>query len=171
MKKFAFRLQTMLDLALTREEEELRRLGVVRQEQAVQEAVMTRTRAARGDLLAYLTGMQQQAFQPHEMHQGHLRLDAYANDLVAQNTALDAIKERVARQQDVLLEAMRKRKTLEKLREKQYEAYRKESERQELAAMEDTVLPRLARTQAAEQARLRQLTQPAETAKPIRELV
>ena len=49
-----------------------------------------------------------------------------------------------------LVEAMRKRQLLEKLREKQYALYRKETERQELQTMEESVLPRLAREQAEE---------------------
>lgn len=103
--------------------------------------------------------MQEGIFDPLEVHAGFLHLEALGNDLMELTTQRRELENRVAAKQRDLVEAMRKRQALEKLRDNQLKAYKKNIERLELQTMEEAVLPRLARRQAAERARIEQTLQ------------
>ncbi len=153
MRKFVFRLQPMLNLAEKREEEEKRRLGVIQQALSAKEQQLAHTAQARRQLQAQLSAQQQREFDPRALQWGYLQLEAFATDLARLRDEKTEILQRMSAQQEELARAMQERKTLEKLHEKQLEAYRAELARFELQTMEESVLPRLAREKAAEQQR------------------
>lgn len=154
MKKFAFRLQVVLDRARDAEEERLRQLALVQGELYRKEEEIRACADKRSALLAAMSTMQQGSFDPWELHQCHLHLDALAGMMKQLRQEYAQIEERVEAARQALVEAMRQRQLLEKLREKQLDEYRQAVAREELRTMEETTLPRLARARAAEQARL-----------------
>lgn len=153
MKPFVFRLQIVLERAREEEEELLRRLALLRAEKTRKEEEMTAATAQRRQLMQTMAAMQQQSFDAWELHQCHMHLSALGDALEQLHRECAEIEERVLAAQQAVVEAMRKRQLLEKLRQKQYDTYRAAAERQELRAMEETTLPRRARERMEELAR------------------
>jgi len=84
-----------------------------------------------------------------ELRQRRLHLDALAATLKTLRDERTVVAQKLDIARVAVTEAMRKRQTLEKLRETQHSAYQKELEKQELQQMEETKLPRIAAERAA----------------------
>ena len=156
MRRFQFRLQVLLDQALRQEEEERLRLAKIQQEREAQLQTIATAQARHAEILQGITRLQQQSIDLLMLQACHLRREALGNDLQQYREALSAIDARIQQQQLTLGKSTQRRQTLENVRQQHYDLYRREAERQELKEMEEAVLPRLAREQAMEQARLRE---------------
>lgn len=158
MKKFVFRLQVVLDRACDDEEAQLLHLARIRHELALKEQEITAKQAQMQELMAQMQRIQQAVFDPWEMQQCHLCLELFAEQLADLHAQRTAIMARIEAQQQIVIEAKRKKQALETLQEKQYLSYNQAVAREELQLMEEAVLPRLAREQAIERARRQTLT-------------
>ncbi len=145
MKAFAFRLQVVLDRALDEEETEVRRLGELQHALAALEGSLGAVRAERREETRHLAAAQCVACEPHLLHERYLYLNALATHITELEDERTRQQQAVDTQRDRVTVAMRKRQTLERLKEKAHTEYRREEQRYELAAMEESVLPRLAR--------------------------
>ena len=156
MKRFVFRLQVVLDRALEEEQELLKELAheqyaLTRQEQAIAEFI-TRRHGAREEMAE----KQRTGCDVWELGQYRLHLDELANRLALLEDERKQQEARVEQARARVVEAMRKRQVLEKLREKQLNDYQETCAKEELRAMEETMLPRLERERKLELHRRRQ---------------
>ncbi|MHB9130795.1 MAG: flagellar export protein FliJ [Armatimonadota bacterium] len=148
MKQFIFRLQIVLDHTLKEEEAVQLQFAKLQQEVLLRDQLVFAKNEERRHLMQVMAHMQQQVFDAWELHCGKLQLDVLGNELTQLRTEREDAKQRMLAKQGELVEIMRKRQTLEKLRDKHFDAYRKGEERTELQVMEEAVLPRLARAKA-----------------------
>lgn len=146
MPKFVFRLETVLDHKRRVEE-------MAQVEHAQAQAVQVREEGA----LAQLQMSESNGFAELERQRLTGRLDIESLQLGM--AFLDALKLQIQRQEQIvtrvrrateakreqLVTAMQERKTLERLREKQYADYLAEANRREAAAIDDLVVMRHAR--------------------------
>jgi len=145
MKQFVFRFQLLLDRARDDEDRSLLLLAGAQQALARKEGEIARQTEFRRDALAALEERQRHTFHAWEMTQHRLRLDAVAKELRRLDNERGALRRGVEEARVSTVAAMRKRKALEKLRERQLADYRREAERRELRVMEDAAHPLLAR--------------------------
>lgn len=152
MKRFVYRLQLLLDRTTQLEEELQRQLEFLRVEKSAKEREITAKIAAQHAMRSFIAEKQKGCFNAWEQADYHLRLGAIGDQVAGLRRESDEIARRIAVQLANLTETMRKRQTLEKLKEKQHEMYRQEEARSELRTMEEAVLPRMARAQAVARA-------------------
>ncbi|HEX2949672.1 MAG TPA: hypothetical protein VHV83_08905, partial [Armatimonadota bacterium] len=119
MKKFTFRLQVVLDRALDEEEKQQQLLAKLRNELLAKEREISDVNCKREQTMGLVMHMQDGAFEAHQMHAAYLHLEGLGNDLADLATQRREIDGRVGAKQREVIEAMRKRQVLEKLREKQ----------------------------------------------------
>lgn len=153
MKRFTFRLQVVLDRAKDEEDVLLKAMAQEQAALARKEQEMAEQATRRRDTLSAMTEKQRTGCDVWELQQYRLHLDALATRLAQLDQECAAQAQRVEQARARVVEAMRKRQVLEKLREKQLTAYQRECDREELRNMEETTLPRLSRERAAEAAR------------------
>ena len=123
MKRFKFRLQTLLNQRQAKEDRLLRELGQLRQEE-VDTALRLSELQERLELTGpAMEGMLRSNATTHEI----ARLDEYAkalrDDVKIQELTLEAVRARVETKRAELVEAMKDRKVLEALRCKQERDY------------------------------------------------
>ena len=125
MKRFKFRLQTLLEQRLAREEELLRELSILRNEELNELSKLNRLeeRSARAfDNLA--EKLNATSIDPREIS----GLDDFAHgtldDIEEQNAVIDGLRQRIIDKRDEVVEAMNDRKVLDALKEKQETAYK-----------------------------------------------
>lgn len=152
MKPFIFRLQVVLDRALEEEDRLLRQMAEAQQALAEKEQEIQRTSETRSATLQAMTDTQQRSFDVDELTRQRLHLEGLAILLATLQEQHTLLLQRLDAARATLIESMRKRQVLEKLRDEQHAAYRKDIEAQELRHMEEVKLPRLARA-IAERAR------------------
>lgn len=145
MKKFIFRPQVVLDRAREEEERLLQQLASVQHEMLEKDREIARVADERKAALRAMATAQQQVFEVEELHRQRLHIDALDHRQAVLQDERTLIQQRLDAAREALIEGMRKRQVLEKLRETHYTAYLKEMEKQELQIMEDVKLPRLAR--------------------------
>ena len=126
MKKYLFRLQVVLDRAVAEEEEQLLHLARIRREIVAKEQEIAINRDAHAQLLQHMARLQASVFDPRDLLVAIGHQEALANDVTRLRSERDAIDRRIAQQQHCVMEAMRKRQLLDKLREKQLDEYRRE---------------------------------------------
>mgnify|MGYP001340718148 CR=1 FL=1 len=145
MKRFAFRPQVVLDRARDEEERLLQQLANVQIELIKKDRELAWVVDERTATLRAMTAAQQQTFEIEEIQRQRLHIDALDIRQVQLRDERALIQQRLDTAREALVEGMRKRQVLEKLRDTHYTAYMKEMEKQELQIMEDVKLPRLAR--------------------------
>jgi flagellar export protein FliJ len=145
MRAFSFRLQVVLDRALEEEEAEVRRLGTLQHALAALETRMREVMAQRREEARGLAALQCEACDPHALHERYLFLDALAARLAEMDEERTRQQQAITAQRERVAAAMRKRQTLEKLKDKARAEYQHAFQLAELQAMEECVLPRLAR--------------------------
>jgi flagellar FliJ protein len=154
MKKFIFRLQTVLDHALRLEEERLQELARLQSLLYLKQEEILRAQDACRKMRATIGEHQRGLFDAATLQHIRLHLEALQAEVVVREEERSALEAQIAAQMQQVMEARQKRQALEKLREKQWDAYRLASERQDLQNMEDVMLPRhaarLAEAQAAQ---------------------
>ena len=145
MKKFVFRPQVVLDRAREEEERLLQQMAAVQHEMVVKDRELARVKDERTATLQSMAAAQQQTFDVEDLQRQRLHIDALDHLQVKLQDERALIEQRLDAAREALVEGMRRRQVLEKLRETHYTAYMKEMEKQELQIMEDVKLPRLAR--------------------------
>ncbi len=144
MKKFRFRLQTLLDQRLAHEEQLLAELGELQREEAREVEKLRVMQFRLADVC------QQIQKEIADSNLGEVsRLDDFANalrdDITIQELTIQAIHERVEAKRLELIEAMKERKVLEALRDKQQEEYIKAQMKAEQNEMDEMASVRYAR--------------------------
>jgi flagellar protein FliJ len=123
MKKFQFKLQTVLDQRKSREDHLLEQLGEVRREEALEVA---RLDALRNELrqagVLIVEGLTHGA-PPMEMARRDEYAKAKRDDVRVQELTLEAVRQRVEIKRLEVVEAMKQRKVMEALRDRQESAY------------------------------------------------
>ncbi|OPZ86114.1 MAG: Flagellar FliJ protein [bacterium ADurb.Bin429] len=142
MKKFSFRLQTVLDHALQVEDDCLRELARLQSLRYLKTEEIARAQDAYRVMRDAVGQRQRGLIDTDALRQCYLHLDALQQNIAARTEERQLLDEQIAEQMQRVLEARQKRQALEKLREKQWDAYRLASEREDLQQMEDVMLPR-----------------------------
>lgn len=145
MKKFRFKLQTVLDQRKAKEDHLLAELGEVRREEAAEAARLTRLRgeleAARAGMVAALAGNA----RPEELARRDEYVKTMRDDARVQELTLEAVRARAEAKRLEVVEAMKERKVLESLRDKQEREYVQACERAEQQQMDEMASVRYAR--------------------------
>lgn len=145
MKRFRFRLQTLLDRRKVREEKLLWELGELRREEALE---IERLRALER-LLAVTCESIEEAIRDNSPASDLIRRDEFAkatrDDIRVQELTIEAVGRRVQAKQDEVVKAMQDRKVLETLRDKQEREYLLAIARQEQNQLDDMASTRYAR--------------------------
>lgn len=143
MKKFRFRLQTLLDQRQTIEDQLLAELGELRQEEAVELARLSGLRAELVQVWEALAMLDRSNAAALE------RSDLYAktlpDDIKVEELTLEAVRTRVEAKRAELVEAMKQRKVIETLRDKQEHAYIDAAMRAEQSSLDEMSSLRYAR--------------------------
>ncbi len=146
-KKFVFRLQTVLELRLKREEEEKKKLGELiawqKQEEGILAQMVGKEQATRASL------KEKQALGQF-LHIDELQriaafLKKIAKDIEAQKAKLVEIAKRIEEQRVALLKAVQERQILEKLKENQYNEWVFEVEQEEAKVLDELATLKYAR--------------------------
>ena len=145
MKKFKFRLQTLLEQRKAREDELLGELAEVRREEALEEArlIALRTRLANACTALQQALERSESSEILEMYDEYSK--ALRDDVRVQELTLEAVRQRVEQKRLDVIKAMQERKVLETLRDKQEAAFLKAAARAEQIEMDDMASLRFAR--------------------------
>ena len=141
MTAFVFRLQVLLDRAVSEEEAQALLLAEIQRRQVEASSNLRVAITDRVGLLQRMQAIQQQASNPRDLQMAYLRLDVVTTECANLQRALHELEDAMRAQQQRLTEAMRQRQIYERLREKQAETHRLAAERMAHKLMEDTVLP------------------------------
>jgi flagellar FliJ protein len=124
MKKFTFRLQTLLDLRETREKEvqgELARLvGIQNQERVRQQEIQERIDRERE---GFSERMRRGEFRPREALLYEKFVDVSRRAIGVAEDRIQSMEPEVNRVRQKLVEARREKRVVEKLKERKYEEY------------------------------------------------
>ena len=123
---FSFRLETLLTQRRHAEDALQVELAEARQALAVEQAALRDGKHALSQCLRDLHRTQQERFRADDILLYHPYLERLKHTVAAQLHRVAAAERKVAQKRHALLGAMKKRKILEKLREKQARAYRHE---------------------------------------------
>lgn len=144
MKKFKFRLQTLLDQRQATEDRLLAELGEIRREEAAELAFLEELHARLRDAWEALATMQRSDAEALG------RSDEYAktlrDDIKVQELTIQAVRTRVEAKRVEVVEAMKQRKVIEALRDKQEQAYIAAHMRAEQSALDEMASLRYARS-------------------------
>ncbi len=150
MKKFVFSLDAVLDLKRRREEvllEELaKRVRAATAAEEVLKGLRVERRRAQGELRQLLRGRVEvdRVRETQEYVSGlDGRIELQARELHRRNEEVKACRRQV-------VAAAQERKTLERLRERQWEAYQKEYRREEQAFLDEVATQEYARQEKAD---------------------
>ncbi len=124
MKKFTFRLQTLLDLREAREKEiqgELARLvGIQNQERVRQQEIQERINRERQD---FSEKMRKGEFRPREALLYEKFVDVSRRAIGVAEDRIQSMEPEVNRVREKLVDARREKRVVEKLKERKYEEY------------------------------------------------
>jgi len=132
-KRFRFRLDTMLKIRRQREDQHKRIVAErIRQITQVREQIAAIERQIQEEIEAIRTGqgartIDIQQLMRHRHWLGHLNKGGLEAE-----SRLRFLEARLAQERAVLAEAVKQRRILEKLKERQWERYRKEEDRSEI---------------------------------------
>lgn len=146
-KRFIFRLQTVLEIKIKKEDDEKKKLGDLiawqKQEEALLADMIAREQFTRSSLKEkQATG---QWIEVEELKRIHYFLKKLASDIEAQKQKLIEIARRIEEQRMALLEAVKEKKTLETLKENQHEEWVKEIEDEEAKVLDELATLKYAR--------------------------
>lgn len=146
MKQFKFRLQTLLDQRQALEEKLTRELGMLRAEEHTEIMELRRLEERSSEAFGKLSAkLSQSSIDPVEIN----RLDEFARgtleDIEAQETVVEDVHSRVMMKQEEVIEAMKARKVLETLKEKQLAAHNLAQMRAEQSQLDEMSSLRYAR--------------------------
>ena len=142
MKKFRFRLETVLEVALREEQRLTLELARLKMEKQTAQRWLTRLTESRNreriKLMEATAG--EVALEDIKLLRSHL--DYLEERIEEQKAFLEALEPKIRAKMSEVTEAMKKRKTLERLKEKQIQEHQLEMLRQEAQFLDDTTTPR-----------------------------
>lgn len=145
MKRFRFKLQTLLEHRKAFEDGLLAELGTLRREEAEEVARLEHLERQ----LVSACQATEQALRSNAPLDKVVRCDHYAkatrDDIKIQELTIEAVRERVEAKRLEVIEAMKARQVLEALRDKQERAYVLAQDRAEQNALDDMASVRYAR--------------------------
>lgn len=145
MKRFKFRLQTLLDRRKSIEDRLLAQLGELRQEEAAELKKLN----ALFDRLEWAWSQSEDALSKNAPVEELNRLDEYAkttqDDIKLQQLTLEAVQEKVELKRREVVKAMQDRQVLETLKEKQEQEYLQAIARAEQNELDEMASVRYAR--------------------------
>lgn len=145
MKKFKFRLQTLLDQRIAKEERLLIELGEIRRKEAEEIARLERLRAR----LVEADKRIERAINEGEPVENIVRADEYAksvrDDIKVQELTVEAVRRQVEVKRLEVVKAMQDRQVLEALRDKQEREYIQAMMRAEQNQLDEMASVRFAR--------------------------
>ena len=138
-KRFHFPLQTLLRVRSLSEREAKRRVGVVLAEIGRLEATID---GLQNDIRARQTGLCQQqsglTLQPDELARGRMWIVSLRMQIARAHQEAQQRRAELAQRQSELAEARKQTRVIEKLRERRYEAWRKNISRHEQSGSDET---------------------------------
>lgn len=145
MKRFKFRLQTLLDQRKAREDQLLQELGELRREEARE---VERLHTLESRLMRTMDEIEQ-AIRRNAKADELFRLDEFVkatrDDIRFQELTIEAVRDRVEKKRQQLVNAMQDRQVLEALRDKQEREYNLAAAREELKQLDEMASVRYAR--------------------------
>jgi flagellar protein FliJ len=142
MKKFRFRLEMVLRVAVREEQRLTLELSRLKMEQQTAQRWLVRLLEGRGRERLRLMEAAQGAVDLEKIKILRSHLDFLAEKINAQRAFLAALEPKVLAKMAEVTAAMKKRKTLERLKERQIQEYQLEVLRQEAKFLDDTTTPR-----------------------------
>ncbi len=143
MASFRFRLERIRKMRKREEDSAARELGQLLGRRAVILHEIDEMRGRRRDLMTRRGRLQTGEVDVPAVADNSRQLEAAGRGEAHLRSRLIALEKDISRKREVLLERSRKRKVLDKLRERQEEEHRQEENRQELKEADDR--PRRAR--------------------------
>ncbi|NDD26846.1 MAG: flagellar export protein FliJ [Proteobacteria bacterium] len=146
-KRFVFRLQTVLELKIKKEDEEKKKLGDLIAWQKQEEQILAQLVATEQSTRAYLKEKQAtgQWIEVDELKRISYYLKKVAGEIEAQKQKLIEIARRIEEQRDALLAAVKEKKTLETLKENQHQEWLREVEEEEAKVLDELATLKYAR--------------------------
>ncbi len=145
MKGFNFRLQRVLDLRITIEDQIKNQLGVIRNEVKKEEDTLERFLSEQRQRLDQVEGKATGEVSPWDMTLEVQYLQNLRNRIQLQHHKIQDLKVAEEKKREELLKASQDRKILEKLKERKFEEFQKTVESKE-QALTDEVAGRLGLT-------------------------
>lgn len=145
MKKFRFKLQTVLDQRQAKEDQVLAELGELRQEETRELARLAELRQRLEDALTSIEQALQRNASAEEISHCQDYAEVTVEDIKLQELTLEGVRNRVEAKRVELVEAIKERKVLETLRDKQEREYIATHEREEQNMLDEMASVRYAR--------------------------
>ncbi|MFQ3548312.1 MAG: flagellar export protein FliJ [Armatimonadota bacterium] len=145
MKKFKFRLQTLLDQRKAKEEQIQIEFGELKKKEALEKEKLEKLMLRLEETLLIIEKALNDGEDTAEIQRMFEFANATREDIRIQDLILERIKIDVAKKREELVEAMKDRKVLDTLKEKQEEEYLKECMRLEQNELDEVASVRYAR--------------------------
>jgi flagellar protein FliJ len=146
VKKFRFKLQSVLDLKQKLEDEEKRKLADLMQLQAQEERKLLHLQQTRAQRIQEFKEKQcQGGINVTELQMYSYIIEKLKNDIINQQLRLKEIAIRIEEQRQALIKATQERKTYEKLKEKRHQAWIDEEEYEEKKFIDELATIKFAR--------------------------
>lgn len=145
MKKFRFKLQTLLDQRKSKEDALLAELGDLRREEAEEMMRLAHLQAQLDNAISEIAKALGRNAHPGEITRWDTYAKATRDDIKVQELTIDVIRARVEEKRTEVVDAMKDRQVLEALRDKQEHAYIMEQERKEQNSLDEIASVRYAR--------------------------
>lgn len=145
MKKFKFRLQTLLDQRKAKEDRFLLELGEIRREEALELARLAELESHKVITLERYNVARSQHCDVTTLGHYDSYLQTLRDDIKVQHLTIEAVRERFEAKRVEVTEAMKERKVIETLRDKQEREYISAQLRAEQNALDEMASLRFAR--------------------------
>ena len=123
---FKFKLQSVLDYRLNIEEKILNEFSELKRELDRQKAMLEELKSERENMVAGLRNMQSQTIKAHDISSILVYVDRLRESEKQQKQVIQQIMEAVDKKRQELVEAVKNRKIMENLKDKQKEEYIKD---------------------------------------------
>ncbi|HPV49385.1 MAG TPA: flagellar export protein FliJ [Smithellaceae bacterium] len=123
---FKFKLQSVLDYRLNIEEKILNEFSELKRELDRQKAMLEELKSERESMVAGLRNMQSQTIKAHDISSILVYVDRLRESEKQQKQVIQQIMEAVDKKRQELVEAVKNRKIMENLKDKQKEEYIKD---------------------------------------------
>lgn len=146
MRKFQFKLQAVLDQRKAKEDRLLAELGELRREESAEVAKLAVLVRQLEQACEAMSDAHARSAPADELARRDEHLRAQRDDVRLQELTLEAVRERVEVKRREVVDAVKDRKLIETLRDKQEHSYMLEMARAEQRMLDDTASVRYARS-------------------------
>lgn len=145
-KRFKFKLQSVLELKIKAEDDEKKKLADLMQLLAREERILQQLEYTRMQRIAEFKEKQGAGgINVTELQMYSYTIEKLKNDIINQQLRIKEIHIRIEEQRQMLLKATQEKKTYEKLKEKQHEAFIAEEEYDEKKLIDELATIKFAR--------------------------